>query len=49
MRCLIVDDSAEFANAARGLLEFQGFKVVGVASTSAEALRSLSWRCRSAR
>ena len=39
MRCLIVDDSAHFGNAARGLLERQGMTVVGVASTSAEALR----------
>ena len=39
MRCLIVDDSADFVDAARGLLECQGITVVGVASTSAEALR----------
>ena len=39
MRCLIVDDSACFVDAARGLLERQGMTVVGVASTSAEALR----------
>ena len=39
MRCLIVDDSAHFVAAARGLLEFGGFTVVGVASTAAEALR----------
>jgi CheY-like chemotaxis protein len=39
MRCLIVDDSLRFLDAARGLLERQGIKVVGVASTSAEALR----------
>ena len=39
MRCLIVDDSAAFVDAARGLLERQGITVVGVASTSAEALR----------
>jgi CheY-like chemotaxis protein len=39
MRCLIVDDSADFVDAARGLLECQGCPVVGVASTSAEALR----------
>ena len=39
MRCLIVDDSACFVAAARGLLERQGFTVVGVASTGAEALR----------
>jgi DNA-binding NarL/FixJ family response regulator len=39
MRCLIVDDSADFIDAARGLLECQGVAVVGVASTGAEALR----------
>jgi DNA-binding NarL/FixJ family response regulator len=39
MRCLIVDDSADFVDAASRLLECQGFTVVGVASTSAEALR----------
>jgi len=39
MRCLIVDDSADFVYAARGLLECQGVSVVGVASTSAEALQ----------
>jgi DNA-binding NarL/FixJ family response regulator len=39
MRCLIVDDSADFVNAARGLLEHDRITVVGAASTSAEALR----------
>jgi DNA-binding NarL/FixJ family response regulator len=39
LRCLIVDDSPRFLDAARGLLEGQGVDVVGVASTSAEALR----------
>jgi DNA-binding NarL/FixJ family response regulator len=39
MRCLIVDDSADFVGAARGLLECEGIAVVGVASTSADALR----------
>jgi CheY-like chemotaxis protein len=39
MRCLIVDDSADFVDAARGLLECEGITVVGVASTSADALR----------
>jgi DNA-binding NarL/FixJ family response regulator len=38
VRCLIVDDSQPFLDAARGLLERQGITVVGVASTSAEAL-----------
>jgi len=39
MRCLIVDDSQRFLEAARGLLERQGITVVGVASNSAEALQ----------
>jgi DNA-binding NarL/FixJ family response regulator len=39
LRCLIVDDSQPFLNAARGLLELQGIAVVGVASTGAEAVR----------
>jgi DNA-binding NarL/FixJ family response regulator len=39
LRCLIVDDSPRFLEAARGLLERQGVAVVGVASNSAEALR----------
>jgi CheY-like chemotaxis protein len=39
MRCLIVDDSMDFVNAARDLLEHDGIVVVGAASTSAEALR----------
>jgi DNA-binding NarL/FixJ family response regulator len=36
---LIVDDNWLFLDAARGLLERQGLRVVGVAATSAEALR----------
>ena len=39
MRCLIVDDSADFIDAARGLLERQGVAVVGAASSGAEAIR----------
>jgi CheY-like chemotaxis protein len=39
LRCLIVDDNADFVVAARGLLEGQGIAVVGVASTSSEALQ----------
>ncbi|MEI5523350.1 response regulator [Streptomyces brasiliscabiei] len=38
MRCLIVDDSARFLEAARTLLERDGIDVVAVASTGAEAL-----------
>jgi DNA-binding NarL/FixJ family response regulator len=37
-RCLIVDDSAAFQDAARGLLERQGMSVIGVASSAAEGL-----------
>jgi CheY-like chemotaxis protein len=39
VRCVIVDDSPEFVDAARRVLEHDGITVVGVASTSAEALR----------
>jgi DNA-binding NarL/FixJ family response regulator len=39
VRCLIVDDSPRFLDAARGLLERQGVKVVGMASNSADALQ----------
>ena len=38
LRCLIVDDSLRFLDAARGLLEGQGIRVVGVASNSTDAL-----------
>jgi DNA-binding NarL/FixJ family response regulator len=39
LRCVIVDDSARFLEAARALLELEGVAVVGVASTIADALR----------
>jgi CheY-like chemotaxis protein len=39
LRCLIVDDSPRFLDAARGLLERQGVTVVGVAANGADALR----------
>jgi CheY-like chemotaxis protein len=39
LRLLIVDDNAHFLEAASGLLEREGMQVVGVASTSREALR----------
>jgi CheY-like chemotaxis protein len=39
LRSLIVDDNAHFLQAARDLLEREGIIVVGVASTSDEALR----------
>ena len=38
LRCLLVDDSPRFLDAARGLLQGQGVAVVGVASNSADAL-----------
>jgi DNA-binding NarL/FixJ family response regulator len=41
LRCLIVDDNRRFLDAARGLLEREGVAVVGVASTSAEALNQV--------
>jgi CheY-like chemotaxis protein len=39
LRCLIIDDSPRFLDAARGLLERQGITVVGVAANSADALQ----------
>jgi DNA-binding NarL/FixJ family response regulator len=39
IRCLIVDDSVRYLEAARTLLEREGLAVVGAVSTSAEALR----------
>jgi DNA-binding NarL/FixJ family response regulator len=39
LRCLIVDDNASFLHASRALLERQGINVVGVATTSREALQ----------
>jgi DNA-binding NarL/FixJ family response regulator len=38
LRCLIIDDSPGFLEAARGLLEREGVAVVGTGSTGAEAL-----------
>jgi CheY-like chemotaxis protein len=38
---LIVDDNESFLEVARGLLEQEGLRVVGVASASAEALRQV--------
>jgi DNA-binding NarL/FixJ family response regulator len=37
-RCLIVDDSRRFVDAARGLLERQGLQVVGVATNGSDAV-----------
>jgi DNA-binding NarL/FixJ family response regulator len=42
LRCFIVDDNQAFLAAARHLLEGEGASVVGVASTSAEALRGVA-------
>ena len=39
LRCVIVDDSPGFVDAARSLLERQGLPVVGAASSCAEGLR----------
>jgi CheY-like chemotaxis protein len=41
IRVVIVDDNPEFLDSARRLLEHQGASVVGVASTNADALRSV--------
>ena len=39
LRSVIVDDNSHFLGAARDLLEREGIEVVGVASTSAEAVQ----------
>jgi DNA-binding NarL/FixJ family response regulator len=39
LRCLLVDDSSHFVQAACNLLEQQGISVVGVACTGTEALQ----------
>jgi DNA-binding NarL/FixJ family response regulator len=39
IRVVIVDDNPEFLDSATRLLEHQGVRVVGVASTNADALR----------
>ncbi|MEN3302300.1 response regulator [Pseudonocardia sp.] len=39
LRCLIIDDNSGFLQAARALLEREGLRIAGVASTGAEALR----------
>ena len=41
LRCLIIDDSQCFLHAARSLLEQQGMVIVGVASSTAEALQHI--------
>jgi DNA-binding NarL/FixJ family response regulator len=45
LRCLIVDDSAGFLQAARSFLEQEGITVVGVASTGEEAVRRVGELC----
>jgi CheY-like chemotaxis protein len=42
VRCLIVDDNPEFLQVATRLLTSEGIEVVGVASSSVDAVRS--WR-----
>jgi DNA-binding NarL/FixJ family response regulator len=39
LRCLIVDDSSSFLEAAQAMLEREGLSVVGAASSGSEALR----------
>ncbi|MGA8330317.1 MAG: response regulator [Mycobacterium sp.] len=39
IRVVIVDDNPEFLDSARRLLEHQGVRVVGMASTNADGLR----------
>ena len=39
LRCLIIDDSPDFLDAARTLLRLEGIDVVGVGSSGEEALR----------
>jgi DNA-binding NarL/FixJ family response regulator len=41
LRCLIIDDSPQLLDAARALLELQGISVVGVATTTAQALQQV--------
>jgi DNA-binding NarL/FixJ family response regulator len=41
IRVVIVDDNPEFLDSATRLLEHQGVRIVGVASTNADALRSV--------
>lgn len=41
IRIVIVDDNREFLDSARRLLEHQGACVVGMASTNADAIRSV--------
>jgi DNA-binding NarL/FixJ family response regulator len=45
LRCLIVDDSAGFLEAASAFLEQEGITVVGVASTGEAAVRRVRELC----
>jgi DNA-binding NarL/FixJ family response regulator len=45
LRCLIIDDSSGYVQAARALLEQEGITVVGVASTAEAALRCVRQLC----
>jgi DNA-binding NarL/FixJ family response regulator len=45
LRCLIVDDSAGFLQAARAFLEQEGVTVVGAASNGEEAVRLAGELC----
>ena len=42
LRCLIIDDSAGYVQAARAFLEQEGITVAGVASTAEAAVRDVS-------
>jgi DNA-binding NarL/FixJ family response regulator len=45
LRCLIVDDSTGYVQAARAFLEDEGISVVGVASTVEAAVRRVNELC----
>jgi DNA-binding NarL/FixJ family response regulator len=42
LRCVIVDDSGSFVEAARSLLEREGMRVVGAATTTADAMQKVA-------
>lgn len=45
LRCLIVDDNPDFLRVARALLEREGLRIVGVATTGADALARAAEFC----
>ncbi len=45
LRCLIVDDSPDFLQAARALLEQEGMTVIGIVSTSEAAIQLAIGQC----